>query len=185
MMKSLRFTAFGPPSVLRFEEVAIPEPSDGEALVEVKAAAINPSDIGNVAGHFKNTTLPRTPGRDFAGIAIKGTSRKRRGVGQCSEPRYHPRRTSRRICYCPGGNVVAQTADVKYGAGRADRDSLHYCLGIGSERSSNPAWRNNPNCRRRRRGGTSSDADFELEAGARYRRGKEIRSDSRHRVGNQ
>jgi NADPH2:quinone reductase len=39
----------------------------------VKAAAINPSDVGNVAGHFKKTTLPRTPGRDFAGVVAKGT----------------------------------------------------------------------------------------------------------------
>jgi NADPH:quinone reductase-like Zn-dependent oxidoreductase len=75
-MKSLRFTAFGAPSVLRFDEVAIPEPGEGEALVRVKAAAINPSDIGNVAGRFKNTTLPRTPGRDFAGIAVKGMQRE-------------------------------------------------------------------------------------------------------------
>ena len=73
VMKSLRFTAFGPPSVLRFEEVAIPEPGEGEALVRVRAAAINPSDIGNVAGNFKKTTLPRTPGRDFAGVAVKST----------------------------------------------------------------------------------------------------------------
>ena len=73
VMKSLRFAEFGPPSVLRIEEVPIPEPGEGEALVQVKAAAINPSDIGNVAGHFKNTTLPRIPGRDFAGIAVKGT----------------------------------------------------------------------------------------------------------------
>jgi NADPH:quinone reductase len=72
LMKSLRFTEFGPPSVLRIEEVAIPEPGEGEALVQLKAAAINPSDIGNVAGHFKSTTLPRTPGRDFAGIAVRG-----------------------------------------------------------------------------------------------------------------
>jgi NADPH:quinone reductase len=71
-MKSLRFTEFGPPSVLRIEEVAIPDPGEGEALVQVTAAAINPSDIGNVAGRFKNTTLPRTPGRDFAGIAVRG-----------------------------------------------------------------------------------------------------------------
>ena len=28
--------------------------------------------IKNVAGRFKNTTLPRTPGRDFAGIVVKG-----------------------------------------------------------------------------------------------------------------
>jgi NADPH:quinone reductase len=76
IMKSLRFTEFGPPSVLRIEDVAIPQPSEGEALVQVKAAAINPSDIGNVAGRFKSTTLPRTPGRDFAGIVAKGAHRE-------------------------------------------------------------------------------------------------------------
>jgi len=72
LMKALRFAEFGPPSVLRIEEVPIPEPSHGEALVRVKAAAINPSDIGDVAGRFKKTTLPRTPGRDFAGVVVKG-----------------------------------------------------------------------------------------------------------------
>ena len=72
LMKSLRFTEFGPPSVLRIEAVAIPEPGEKETLVRVKAAAINPSDIGDVAGRFKKTTLPRTPGRDFAGIVVKG-----------------------------------------------------------------------------------------------------------------
>jgi NADPH:quinone reductase len=71
-MRALRFAEFGPPSVLRIEEVPVPEPGDGEVLVRVKAAAINPSDIGNVAGRFKKTTLPRTPGRDFAGIVVKG-----------------------------------------------------------------------------------------------------------------
>jgi len=73
VMKALRFSQFGPPSVLRIEELPIPEPGQGEALVRVKAAAINPSDIGNVAGRFKQTTLPRTPGRDFAGVVVKGT----------------------------------------------------------------------------------------------------------------
>jgi len=75
-MKSLRFAEFGTPSVLRIEEVAIPEPGEGEALVQVKAAAINPSDYKNVSGSFKNTTLPRTPGRDFAGIVFKGGHRE-------------------------------------------------------------------------------------------------------------
>src|SRR5580692_1156768 len=72
VMKALRFAEFGSPSVLRIDEVAIPEPGEGEALVHVKAAAINPSDVGNVSGRFKNTTLPRTPGRDFAGVVVKG-----------------------------------------------------------------------------------------------------------------
>jgi NADPH2:quinone reductase len=72
VMKALRFAEFGPPSVLRIEELAIPGPGEGEALVRVKAAGINPSDIGDVAGRFKKTTLPRTPGRDFAGVVVKG-----------------------------------------------------------------------------------------------------------------
>ena len=71
-MKALRFHKFGPPSVLAIEEVPLPEPRDGEALVKVEAAAINPSDVKNVAGYFPATTLPRTPGRDFAGIIVEG-----------------------------------------------------------------------------------------------------------------
>ncbi|HEY3739511.1 MAG TPA: zinc-binding alcohol dehydrogenase family protein [Bryobacteraceae bacterium] len=72
-MKALRFSEFGSPSaVLRIEEIPTPEPGEGEALVEVWAAAINPSDLANVAGKFKGTALPRTPGRDFAGIVVKG-----------------------------------------------------------------------------------------------------------------
>jgi NADPH2:quinone reductase len=76
VMKALRFAAFGPPSVLRIDEVPIPEPGDGEVLVRVKAAAINPSDYKNVSGHFKDTTLPRTPGKDFAGIVVNGRGRE-------------------------------------------------------------------------------------------------------------
>jgi NADPH2:quinone reductase len=72
-MKAVRFSKFGPPSVLQIEEIPRPEPRDGEALVEVKAAAINPSDVKNIAGRFSGTTLPRTPGRDFSGVVIAGT----------------------------------------------------------------------------------------------------------------
>ena len=72
-MKALRFSKFGPPSVLAIEEIPRPEPGAGEALVQVKAAAINPSDIKNIADHFPATTLPRTPGRDFSGIVVTGT----------------------------------------------------------------------------------------------------------------
>ena len=179
VMRSLRFTEFGPPSVLRIQEVAIPEPGVGEALVQVKAAAINPSDIGDVAGRFKSTTLPRTPGRDFAGIVVKGKRPEGAEVwGSCPDPRYRPGWISRRICRCPGGNAVAQTEVVEYGSSRRDRDSLYYGLGIGSECSSNPARRNNSNRWRRGRGGTSSHTDCELEAGPRYRRGYEFRSPS-------
>jgi NADPH:quinone reductase-like Zn-dependent oxidoreductase len=36
------------------------------------AASINPSDVKNVAGAMKQTTLPRIPGRDFAGVVEAG-----------------------------------------------------------------------------------------------------------------
>ncbi len=72
VMRALRLSEFGPPSVLRIEEVGIPDPGQGRVLVPVQAAGINPSDIGNAAGRFKKTTLPRTPGRDFAGVVVKG-----------------------------------------------------------------------------------------------------------------
>jgi len=39
-MKSLRFAEFGPPSVLRIEEVAIPEPGEGEALVHISCRQV-------------------------------------------------------------------------------------------------------------------------------------------------
>jgi NADPH:quinone reductase-like Zn-dependent oxidoreductase len=41
-------------------------------LVAVKAASINPSDVKNVAGTMHGTTLPRIPGRDFAGTVVRG-----------------------------------------------------------------------------------------------------------------
>ena len=76
-MKALRFRTFGPPSVLAVQEAPRPEPGNGEALIRVKAAAINPSDIKNVAGFFPTTTLPRTPGRDFSGIVAEGNDKGR------------------------------------------------------------------------------------------------------------
>jgi NADPH:quinone reductase len=71
-MKALRFAKFGPPSVLQIEEVAIPEPGKGEALVQVKAAALNPSNIGDVAGRFKITALPRTQAKASCHMRANG-----------------------------------------------------------------------------------------------------------------
>jgi NADPH2:quinone reductase len=70
-MRALRFGAYGPPAVLSTEELPVPDLEPGEALVEVHAAAINPSDVKNVAGAFK-ATLPRVPGRDYAGVVVAG-----------------------------------------------------------------------------------------------------------------
>src|ERR1700729_3754874 len=71
-MRALRFEAFGSPSVLELAETASPAANDNTALVRVIAASINPSDVKNVAGAMKQTTLPRIPGRDFAGVVEAG-----------------------------------------------------------------------------------------------------------------
>src|ERR1700733_5086194 len=72
VMRALRFTSFGDPSVLELAEVAAPAVSKTTALVRVMAASINPSDVKNVAGAMKQTRLPRIPGRDFAGVVEQG-----------------------------------------------------------------------------------------------------------------
>jgi NADPH:quinone reductase-like Zn-dependent oxidoreductase len=72
-MRSLRFSRHGGPEVLGIETVPVPAPGPGEILVEIHAAAVNPSDARNVAGSMPQTTMPRTPGRDFAGRVVAGT----------------------------------------------------------------------------------------------------------------
>jgi NADPH2:quinone reductase len=43
-----------------------------EVLVEVKAAAVNPSDVKAATGLMPYAVFPRTPGRDYAGIVTDG-----------------------------------------------------------------------------------------------------------------
>jgi NADPH2:quinone reductase len=71
-MRALRFSEFGDPGVLRVEDVADPVATAEEAVVRIEAASVNPSDVKNVAGGMDWTVLPRTPGRDFAGVVIGG-----------------------------------------------------------------------------------------------------------------
>jgi NADPH:quinone reductase len=78
-MKALRFEEYGPPSVLTIQELPVPDLKTGEALVELHASAINPSDVKNVAGVFK-ASLPRIPGRDFAGVVVAGDGWKSKEV---------------------------------------------------------------------------------------------------------
>jgi len=71
-MRALKFYQTGSLDDLRIEEVPVPTPGPGEVLVQVKAAAVNPSDFKNVQGKMHETTVPRIPGRDFAGTIVQG-----------------------------------------------------------------------------------------------------------------
>lgn len=71
-MHALRFDRFGPPSVLQLIDLPTPSHAADEAIVEIRAAGINPSDVKNVAGKMSQTKPPRIPGRDFAGVVTDG-----------------------------------------------------------------------------------------------------------------
>jgi NADPH2:quinone reductase len=71
-MQAILIERFGEPSELRQTEVPRPDPGEGEVLIEVHAAAVNRSDVLNARGSFPFTSLPRIPGRDFAGVVIEG-----------------------------------------------------------------------------------------------------------------
>jgi len=71
-MQAILIESFGDPSELRQKEVPRPDPGEGEVLIEVHAAAVNRSDVLNARGSFPFTTLPRIPGRDFAGVVVEG-----------------------------------------------------------------------------------------------------------------
>src|SRR5712671_4702737 len=43
-----------------------------ELLIEVKAAAVNPSDVKAATGLMPYAIFPRTPGRDYAGVVVDG-----------------------------------------------------------------------------------------------------------------
>jgi NADPH:quinone reductase len=72
IMRAIQFKAFGDPSMLELVELGAPPLEHTTALVRVMAASINPSDVKNVAGAMTQTTLPRVPGRDFAGVVEAG-----------------------------------------------------------------------------------------------------------------
>ena len=49
-MKAVRFARHGKPDVLTIEDIAELSAGDGEAVVRIRAASINPSDVKTVGG---------------------------------------------------------------------------------------------------------------------------------------
>jgi NADPH:quinone reductase len=74
-MRALQFGEFGSVSKLRLIELPDPKPDSKTAIVKVAAGAISPSDVKNVEGKMEGTTLPRVPGRDYAGTVIHGPAK--------------------------------------------------------------------------------------------------------------
>jgi NADPH:quinone reductase len=75
--KAVRFDRYGDRSVLYITEIPVPRPETGEVLVEVRAAGINPGEVGIRTGALHErwpATFPSGEGSDLAGVV--------RAVGQ-------------------------------------------------------------------------------------------------------
>ncbi len=73
-MKAITRTQYGPPDVLQFTEVAKPTPADGEVLIKLCAASVNPLDLFMMRGAPLLRSLPgqRTPKYKILGCDIAG-----------------------------------------------------------------------------------------------------------------
>lgn len=70
-MKAVRIHSYGGPGVLVYEDVPRPEPADGEILIRVHAAGVNPLDWKVREGHARgwlNHRLPLILGWDVSGV---------------------------------------------------------------------------------------------------------------------
>jgi NADPH2:quinone reductase len=66
-MKAIRVHAFGPPDVMKLEDVPDPKPGKSQVLVRLKAIGVNPADTYARSGKSP-VKLPYTPGSDGAGV---------------------------------------------------------------------------------------------------------------------
>lgn len=72
-MKAIVIREFGPPDVLRLEDVPTPEPGPGEVLIKVHAVSVNRTlDTVVRAGNYgRRVTLPLVLGVDPSGVIVK------------------------------------------------------------------------------------------------------------------
>ncbi len=73
-IRAIRVHEYGGPDQLKYEQTPRPEPEEGEVLVRVHAAGVNPADWKVRQGFFRafaQQEFPYTPGADMAGVVVK------------------------------------------------------------------------------------------------------------------
>ncbi len=83
-MRAIQVHEFGEPEVMKISEVPDLRPGEGEVVVEVRAAGVNPVDTYIRSGLYRpDLPLPYTPGIDGAGVIVAvGPGVKHRKVGE-------------------------------------------------------------------------------------------------------
>ena len=72
--RAVRFDEYGDRDVLHVVDVPMPVPADGEVLVEIRAAAVNPGEISIRSGAVRDrfpATFPSGQGSDLAGVVVR------------------------------------------------------------------------------------------------------------------
>lgn len=70
-MRAIQQHAFGGPEVLRLVELPVPEPADGEVLIEVRRAGVNFADTHQrTNSYLAKAQLPLVPGAEVAGVRV-------------------------------------------------------------------------------------------------------------------
>jgi NADPH2:quinone reductase len=70
-MRAIRYQASGGPDVIALEQVAVPQPGTGEALVKVGAAGVNFADIARRYNRYLEATpIPYIPGSEIVGTIV-------------------------------------------------------------------------------------------------------------------
>lgn len=70
-MKAVRVHAHGGPEALRYEDVEVPRPGPGEALVKVEMSGVNFIDVQYRAGNYKPPAFPFVDGMEGAGTVAE------------------------------------------------------------------------------------------------------------------
>jgi NADPH2:quinone reductase len=98
-MKAIRVHELGGPEVLRYEEVPLPEPQAGQALIKIEAIGLNYIDCNFRIGAYK-TALPFIPGMEAAGTV------------EATGPGVADIRVGDRVVYAPHMGAYAEYAVV-------------------------------------------------------------------------
>ena len=136
-MKAVVFDRYGPPEVLRVEEIERPAPKDDEVLVKVHATTVNRSDCGFRGAEpfftriFTGLLRPkyRTPGMEFAGeVTAVGEAVSEFAVGDEVFGLKGTGANAEYVCVRAGGALAHKPANVTFEEAAAVSDGA--CIAL-------------------------------------------------------